>query len=108
MDGKIRRSVLLKNESYDDYLSALAKSGLDRRHFDWERLKKNGWTREQELQFRRDCQMCGFILPSYDRKKTTVGANPSELPRSCPLADSFKSKRNIREEADVQRTPVTA
>ena len=39
-----KRSVLLPNESYQDYLDALGKSGKSRTDFDAERLERNGYS----------------------------------------------------------------
>lgn len=97
---KHNRSVFLKGESYNDYLTALTQSGMDKKRFDWERMKQNGCTHESETRFRQCAKACGFVLPDEEGKanplaKDTVGRQQARL-----LADSIKG--SIRNDKIVQ------
>lgn len=59
-----KRNVLLRNESYNDFIQELAKSDMEKEDFVKQRLKANGWTEEQESKFERHCKVVGFRLPS--------------------------------------------
>src|SRR3990167_1524630 len=69
------RSIFLPHESYSDVQTALAQADTDeeRHHLISERLKKNGWDKEKELNFRRHCEVIGFTL-AFQRAKV----NPLE------------------------------
>ena len=62
----MKRNVLLKHESYNDFLHALNKSGLSRKRFIWERMKANGVTEYSETKFREHCAIVNFITPQED------------------------------------------
>ena len=48
-----RRNCFLPGENFNDYQSALLASKKDKDEFDRERMRKRGWTDEDEACFRR-------------------------------------------------------
>ncbi len=57
-----RRNVLKPDESFSD-VTARAKSGMDQKEFDAQRMIENGWTPEEEIRFRQHAATCGYRLP---------------------------------------------
>ena len=90
------RSIFLKNESYADVQTALAKADTDeeRRHLLSERMKKNGWTKEREENFRRHCATIGFILPGSQPKANPLASDSNGRTQARLLSDALKSKRH--------------
>jgi len=86
------RSIFLKNESFNDVQTALnqGKSDMERKHIISDRLKANGWTKDKELQFRRDCEIVGFILPFQRQKENGMAKNPNGVANARILADAIK------------------
>ena len=79
------RSIFLPNESFSDVQEKLCrcKTEDELKHAMSERLKSNGWSREQEESFRKCAAACGFILPSSRTKPATV---------ETPIADRYKTR----------------
>jgi hypothetical protein len=89
-----RRSIFLKNESYNDVMSALAKAKTDeeRRHMISERLKANGWNKEKEISFRENCRSVGFILPGAPKpmaQNSGTRTTPGVLATAAGLERSY-------------------
>ena len=98
-----KRSIFMPDESFNDVMDALNKadSPEERRHIASERLKANGWSKEQEITFREHAATCGFILPSSRTKPATV---------ETPIADRYKTRlppgvrRNELQTQEQERT----
>ena len=79
------RSLFMPNESFSDVQEKLCRCQTEDelKHAMSERLKSNGWSREQEESFRKCAAIAGFILPSSRTKPATV---------ATPIADRYKTR----------------
>lgn len=88
-----KRSVFLKGESFNDYLTARNQSGLDHSRFDWQRMKENGMTHELETQYQQHLKTCGFIPGGPREKKTSVADDIGSGFKSRLLDDAALAAR---------------
>jgi hypothetical protein len=90
------RSLFLKNENYSDVQAALAKADTEeeRKRLIWERMKKNGCSKESEIAFRHHCQVCGFVLPSETGKRNPLESHHVGRTQARLLADKIRDSRN--------------
>ena len=88
------RSIFLKNESYTDVQTALAKADTDEehRHLLSERMKANGWSKEREENFRRHCAIINFVLPGSEPKRNPLAKNTEGRTQARLLASKIKSE----------------
>ena len=87
------RSIFLKSESYADVQTALAKADTEeeRHHLISERLKKNGWDKEKELNFRRHCEVIGFTLAFRRAKENPLDKDNQGRASARFLSDAIKN-----------------
>ncbi len=87
------RSLFLKNENYSDVQAALAQADTEeeRKRLIWERMKKNGCSKESEIAFRHHCQVCGFVLPSETGKANPLAKDSGGRTQARFLADAVKN-----------------
>ena|SRR3990167_5976667 len=87
------RSIFLAHESYSDVQTALAQADTEeeRKRLIWERMKKNGCTKESETAFRHHCQTISFILPDEAGKRNPLAKNINGGHQARLLRDAVKS-----------------
>ncbi|MCR4307445.1 MAG: hypothetical protein NUV80_02715 [Candidatus Berkelbacteria bacterium] len=88
-----RRSIFLKNESWNDVQSVLGKANTEEeyRHMMSERAKSHGWTKEDEISYQSNLRTCGFATAFQRPKENPLGKNPEGRANARLLSDALRN-----------------
>lgn len=98
-----RRKITLPDDDPNTLYAALMRSqaaGRTREQFEADRLHRNGWTAQDELEFQEHCRVCGLYL-----------ANPAliqALQEAPARAAAEQEKRRAHTEAQAERKAIQA